>query len=205
VSRDDCLRSIAIKGFTPFQGVAVVVLSTPDDVRPILDQLVIDGLLAEVGGAYRLTESGKTRVSALLDSERAAWGVDEAGAALDAFLGLDHRTKEAVTAWQLRDDPDGQVVNDHSDATYDQEVIDRLGAIHADAMAWLDPIESRCPRLASYRVRLGRAIDQAIAGDGRYVASPRVDSYHGVWFELHEDLIQLAGRTREDEVAAGRA
>ena len=43
------------------------------------------------------------------------------------------------------------------------------------------------------------------AGDGRYVASPRVDSYHGIWFELHEDLIQLAGRNRADEVAAGRA
>jgi hypothetical protein len=26
-----------------------------------------------------------------------------------------------------------------------------------------------------------------------------------VWFELHEDLILLAGRTREAEVAAGRA
>jgi len=45
----------------------------------------------------------------------------------------------------------------------------------------------------------------ALGGDQRYVASPRVDSYHSIWFELHEDLIQLAGRTREDEVAAGRA
>ena len=44
-----------------------------------------------------------------------------------------------------------------------------------------------------------------IGGDQRYVASPRVDSYHGIWFELHEDLIQLAGRNRADEVAAGRA
>jgi pyruvate,orthophosphate dikinase len=43
------------------------------------------------------------------------------------------------------------------------------------------------------------------AGDHRFVASPRVDSYHSVWFELHEDVIRLAGRTREDEVAAGRA
>jgi pyruvate,orthophosphate dikinase len=32
-----------------------------------------------------------------------------------------------------------------------------------------------------------------------------VDSYHGIWFELHEDLIQLAGRTRAAEVEAGRA
>jgi len=43
------------------------------------------------------------------------------------------------------------------------------------------------------------------SGDGKYVASPRVDSYHGIWFELHEDLILLAGRNRADEVAAGRA
>jgi pyruvate,orthophosphate dikinase len=45
----------------------------------------------------------------------------------------------------------------------------------------------------------------ARGGDNRFVASPRVDSYHGIWFELHEDLILLAGRNRADEVAAGRA
>ena len=49
------------------------------------------------------------------------------------------------------------------------------------------------------------AVERARAGDGRYVASPRVDSYHGIWFELHEDLIALAGRTRAAEVEAGRA
>ena len=37
------------------------------------------------------------------------------------------------------------------------------------------------------------------------MASPSVDSYHGVWFELHETLILLAGRNRADEAAAGRA
>jgi hypothetical protein len=56
-----------------------------------------------------------------------------------------------------------------------------------------------------YRTRLARAIERARAGDQRFVASPRVDSCHGVWFELHEDLIQLAGRTRAEEVEAGRA
>ena len=53
--------------------------------------------------------------------------------------------------------------------------------------------------------RLARALERARGGDGKYVASPRVDSFHGAWFELHEDLIILAGRTREEEVAAGRA
>ena len=97
------------------------------------------------------------------------------------------------------------MLNDHSDAAYDRPVLDRLAALHADAVAWLTPLEAGCPRLADYRVRLGRALEQALGGDQRYVASPRVDSYHGIWFELHEDLIQLAGRNRADEVAAGRA
>jgi hypothetical protein len=32
-----------------------------------------------------------------------------------------------------------------------------------------------------------------------------IDSFHTVWFELHEDLIGLLGRTRAEEAAAGRA
>jgi pyruvate,orthophosphate dikinase len=61
------------------------------------------------------------------------------------------------------------------------------------------------PRFGQYLARFDRAMAAVDAGDARFVASPRVDSYHSVWFELHEDLIRLAGRTREDEVAAGRA
>ena len=205
VTPDQCLRAIAIKGFAPIQGVADVVLSTPDHVRPILDQLVIDGLTATVAGAYRLTEQGTMRADSQLRAEQAAWGVDGPVTALDAFLGLDQRVKDAVTAWQLRDDAEGQVVNDHSDAAYDKNVLNRLSAIHDDTMAWLTPLERGCARLANYRVRLGRAINEARGGDQRFVASPRVDCYHGIWFELHEDLIRLAGRTRAQEVEAGRA
>ncbi len=205
VTPDDCLIPLAIKGLAPAQGVADAVLSTPDDVTPILDQLVVDGLATTVAGAYRLSESGTTRANDLRAAERDAWGTDRAIAALDAFLDLDHRMKSAVTAWQLRDDAEGQVVNDHSDAAYDAAVLERLASIHADTVAWLTPLEAGPARLADYGVRLGRAIEQALGGDHRYVASPRVDSYHGIWFELHEDLIQLAGRTREEESAAGRA
>ena len=114
--------------------------------------------------------------------------------------------KVIVTAWQLRGDPDSGVVNDHSDADYDRDVLERLAALHADAMAWLTHPGRRpqpdWPTTASGSVApwTGRS-----GGDNRFVASPRVDSYHGIWFELHEDLIRLAGRTREEESAAGRA
>ena len=97
------------------------------------------------------------------------------------------------------------VVNDHTDVPYDAAVLDRLAAVHADAAAWFSGAAAGPRRLTDYQARLARALERAHDGDGRYVASPRVDSYHGIWFELHEDLILLAGRRREDEVAAGRA
>ena len=131
--------------------------------------------------------------------------LERAGEALGAFLTLDGRMKETVTAWQLRPTDGDPVPNDHTDAAYDARILEQLAAIGADADAWIRPIEPSSRRLSGYRERLARALELASGGDQRYVASPRVDSFHGIWFELHEDLIQLAGRTRAEEVDAGRA
>ena len=137
---DDCLRALAIKGFAPAEAVAdVVAVRRRMTVRPILDQLVADGLAASVAGAYRLTEQARAGRPSVLDRRTARPGAREpAAAALDAFLALDHRVKVIVTAWQLRGDPE-RAVNDHSDADYDRDVLARLAALHADAMAWLTP------------------------------------------------------------------
>jgi pyruvate, orthophosphate dikinase len=113
--------------------------------------------------------------------------------------------KEAVTAWQLKETDGTQVLNDHTDPAYDATVLDQLAAVHHDSVAWLLPLVPGLGRLGTYHARLELALGRARDGDQRFVASPRVDSYHSVWFELHEDLIGLAGRNRADEVAAGRA
>ena len=97
------------------------------------------------------------------------------------------------------------VFNDHADAAYDAAVLARLGGLHRDVEGWLASASAGLPRLALYGVRLSAAAAQVASGNGKYIASPRVDSYHGTWFELHEDLIGLAGRTRAEETAAGRA
>jgi pyruvate,orthophosphate dikinase len=113
--------------------------------------------------------------------------------------------KTTVTAWQMRDVGGEQVFNDHSDTDYDAAVLQQLTDLHADTEAWLESLGGAVGRFAAYRGRFERAMAAVRAGDTRFVASPRVDSYHSVWFELHEDLIRLAGRTREGEVEAGRA
>jgi pyruvate,orthophosphate dikinase len=205
VEADELLIPIAIKGLAPAGAIADATATTEAAVQPVLDQLVDAGWLATTAGAYRLTELGSDRVAAIRRQEADAWSHDAAGSALDAFIAIDHQVKDAVTAWQLRD-VDGQPVpNDHADADYDAAVIGRLAAVHEAALAWLAPAEAALARLATYRIRLTNAIEQIRGGDGRFVASPRVDSYHGIWFELHEDLIALAGRTRAEEAEAGRA
>jgi hypothetical protein len=44
-----------------------------------------------------------------------------------------------------------------------------------------------------YRRRLSNALAKLEAGDYRYLTVPDRDSYHTVWFELHQHLIKLLG------------
>jgi len=201
------LHVLGVKGFATLDGIAEALGARPDAAKDVLDGLIHEGLVAGPGGMYRLSDPGKVRHAALLDDERAAIGPDRAGSLLDGFLVLDRRMKETVTAWQLREGDPGAppVVNDHGDPDYDRGVLERLAGLAADSDAWLAKGAAVMPRLAAYRRRLERAARNAASGDARYVASPRVDSFHTAWFELHEDLIMLAGRTRADEEAAGRA
>ncbi len=128
VTPDQVLRVLAIKGFAQLPQVAEAVLAAPADVEPILDQLAIDGLVATSAGALKLSPAGRERAATLLAADRQTWGDAAAGAALDAFLELDHRVKATATAWQLRDAETG-VVNDHTDPAYDSAVLDRLAAV----------------------------------------------------------------------------
>lgn len=202
---DDVLRALVVKGYATPEGAATALLATPEEMSDLLDRLVADGLAEMAAGSFRLTADGKDVGKEKIAADAERWGADNAAAALDAFLALDCRMKETVTAWQMREVDGAQAFNDHTDAVYDAKVMADLAALHADASAWLRPLVAGLPRLAAYHERLERAAAAATGGDNRYVASPRVDSYHGVWFELHEDLILLAGRNRADEVAAGRA
>jgi pyruvate,orthophosphate dikinase len=199
---DDALRVLLIKGYCLPPALAAALGCGAEAAAVLIDGLVAAGHAEPGAGSFRLTEAGRAAATDLLAADTAGWGIDGATAALDAFIALDHRMKDIVTAWQMKGEG---VLNDHADAAYDATVLARLGGLHVDVEAWLDPLTAALPRLARYGVRLDAAAAAAAAGDGKFIASPRVDSYHGVWFELHEDLIVLAGRTRADEVAAGRA
>ncbi|HKZ91874.1 MAG TPA: pyruvate, phosphate dikinase [Candidatus Limnocylindrales bacterium] len=202
---EDVVRALSIKGYVTPGLLAPALGISPESAQGLLERLVVDGIASQSGGMYSLAAGGKALAVELLATDREDWGPAAAQAALDGFLVLDGRMKTIVTAWQMKEVDGGQVLNDHADAAYDAAVLADLAALHGDASAWIDPLVDGLPRLMRYARRLDAAAAAAAAGDGQHIASPRVDSYHGIWFELHEDLIRLAGRTREEEVAAGRA
>ncbi len=205
LTADDVLRVLLIKGAVPAEQLSEPLLAADEEVRPLVDGLVGEGWVETAAGALRLSAPGKLKTLSLYDADRASVGEARCVEFLEAFHAFDAQVKEIVTAWQVRDMAGEQVLNDHTDAEYDGHVLDRLAGLHAQAVAWLKPLAETLRRFAAYRSRLGRALELARDGDQRYVASPRVDSYHSIWFELHEDLIRLSGRRRSDEAAAGRA
>ena len=206
LTADDVTRALMIKGLVAPEALAVTLGRPADEVKPLLDALVSGGLAETAAGACRLTAEGKLKALDVFMSDRERVGGESVcSATLDRFIAFDSRLKALVTAWQMREVNGEQAFNDHSDADYDRGILDQLSALHDEVVEWLTPMAPRLARMTVYRDRLGRAITLARDGDQRFVASPRVDSYHSVWFELHEDLIRLSGRKRAEEVAAGRA
>ena len=56
-------------------------------------------------------------------------------------------------------------------------------------------------RFGRYRERLDRALIRVDGGDHTMLAAPLTDSYHTVWFELHEDLLTTLGIERSQEAS----
>ena len=170
-----------------------------------IEALMSGAMLERFGAMQRLSAEGLEWGQRLLASDQATWTIAAALVALDDLYPFDQRMKAVMVQWQIRqiDGVDG--INDHTDAVYDRSVLSALNTLHAEASPWFGRLAEGLPRLSQYDVRLTAALETALVGDGQFVAFPLVDSYHSVWFEMHEDLIRLAGRTREAEVAAGRA
>jgi pyruvate,orthophosphate dikinase len=166
-----------------------------------LQSLAADGLVQEGGGRYRLTPEGRAELATWLAAEREAIDAAAIAALYERFTALNAEFKELASSWQQRD---GEL-NDHTDAAYDGAILDRLGALHERFLPLVQEIAVAAPRLRGYPARFAGAVDKVQAGDHAWFLRPIIDSYHTVWFELHEDLIGLAGLSREEEAVAGRA
>lgn len=202
---DEVCLFLAVRAVARPDELSSVLPVGSDEVTRLAEDGLARGLLESLGeSGLRLTDTGKARAEDLFVRSRAEIGMSAAERTLDEFVELDREVKRVVTSWQLRDDGEVQIPNDHADAAYDRRVLDELVDCQREADRWLCGLAT-LPAMSQMRHRLNAACALAVSGDHRYVASPLVDSYHSAWFELHEHLIRLAGRSRHQEAEAGRA
>jgi hypothetical protein len=196
------LHGLRLKGFAEAETLAALAGLPADAVSTELDALADAGLTLHRDGrlsGWTLTPAGRAEHAAGTSAAVDAAGVRDAiDRAYRAFLGLNGELLAVCTAWQMRDE---STLNDHTDAAYDAGVVDRLGALNDRIAPVLDALEETLERFRPYRERLDAALGKVRAGDNDYFAKPMIDSYHTVWFELHEDLLSTLGLERSKEVA----
>ena len=199
-------RIVGLKGVAAAESLVAVLGCGPGQAAAAIAALVDDGSAQELpGGRVRLTPDALASVDELFrrDATRLRTIVE---AVMDDFHAVNSAFKELVTSWQMRVLDGTEVVNDHTDEAYDAEVIMRLrDDIHPRILAVVEQVAGAEPRLGRYGIRLTAALEALQEGDAQMMAHPLRDSYHTVWFELHEELIRLCGRDRASEAAAGRA
>jgi DNA-binding MarR family transcriptional regulator len=194
------LQAVRLKGRVQPAALAATLDADSAEVTAAVERLGAAGLLV-VGTTIRITPDGRARLEEMLADERS--GADHArlaGAYAD-FRGVNAAFKALVSDWQLKDG----APNPHDDPAYDTAVLDRLGELHHRTAPILAEVCAQLPRLAAYERKLSDALSKVVAGELSWLTSPVVDSYHTVWFELHEELIAAVGLTREQEAEAGHA
>ena len=80
-----------------------------------------------------------------------------------------------------------------------------LDDVHRRVTPIVHAAAAQLPRLSRYSAKLQSALNNVHAGETAWLSRPLIDSYHTVWFELHEELIVAAGLTRESEAKSGDA
>jgi len=194
------LHGLAVKKAGSAGAVAELLGCDEGEVAEALDAAAASGHAMAARGMFMVTPAGRGWLDERYPELFADLRADpQATAAYERFEVINRRLLELFTDWQMMPAGNERVPNDHSDPDYDHGVIDRIGTEHERAQRPLGQFAELLARLGRYPERLEAAYDKVLAGDPDFVSGARVDSYHTVWFELHEDLLRMLGREREEQ------
>lgn len=193
------LHGLAVKKAGSPEAVAGIVGLAPETVSAVLSDALAQGLVIGARGTYMLTPMGNTRLAESYPVICKDVREDEVFVGTyERFEVINRKILALFTAWQTVKKAGTVLPNDHGDLDYDNRIIDELGAIHERSQTIIAAFARSVPRFEIYDRRLSAAYDQVLGGAIEYVSGVRIDSYHTVWFEMHEDLLRLLGRTREE-------
>jgi hypothetical protein len=194
------LHGLAVKKAGSPAAVAAVLGADEAEIEAALEAAVAAGHAAGAKGTFMVAPAGREWLDQQYPVVYAEFREDPAATeTYDRFERINRELLSLFTDWQMIPAAGGErIPNDHSDSDYDAEIVDRLGAQHERAERVLDGFAGLDPRLGVHKQRLDDAYDKVLAGELEWVSGARIDSYHTVWFELHEDLLRMLGREREE-------
>ena len=168
---------LRVRGLVDTTDVASATGQEVDVVGAHLADLEAAGLASYKEGrltGWMLTSDGRTHGEDLVAAELDDTGLrDEVDAAYRRFLDVNQAFLSLCTDWQIS--------TDWEDPDAEPVVNDHTDLVYDGA----------------------RALDRVRSGDLDWFTGVEVDSYHRVWFELHENLLATLGIERAREHAAG--
>jgi hypothetical protein len=197
------LLTLRLKSFVDAEVVAHASRLPEGVVDELLARLADDGLVSFRDG--RLQGWSLTTAGRIEGERRLAAELDRAGCrtlvrdAYTSFVALNARFLTACTRWQLRSEDGLQLVNEHLDPEYDAAVIAELDEIDDAVQPICHALAAAMERFAYYNGRFAVARVRVHAGEHDWFTAPMVDSYHSVWFELHENLLATLNLQRSTE------
>jgi hypothetical protein len=193
------LHGLNIKKYARPEAIAALVGMPVERVSQVIQEGVARGTVLDAGGKFSVAPAARMSLKANYGRFYVSLrGSDAFRAAYRDFEKVNEDLKALITDWQTLKVGDKLIPNDHSDERHDEQVLDRLARLNAKAQRILAALAKELPRMRFYGGKLDEALDKAESGAIKWVSDARIESYHTVWFELHEDLLCLTGEQRKE-------
>ncbi|HAF68350.1 MAG TPA: transcriptional regulator [Acidimicrobiaceae bacterium] len=199
--------ALRLKGFGEVESISSVHELSLTTTEAVLAEMVTANkcVMRQVEGVEKfvLTPMGREEGEEFLARELEEAGVrDVVRSGYERFLALNPTMLQLCTDWQVIDNGSGdQKLNDHGDAAYDKEILDRLIELDTEVGEILQTLELVLKRFDNYSSRFTFALQKLQSGELEWLTKPIMPSYHTVWFELHEDLLATLGIDRASELS----
>ena len=145
--------------------------------------------LEEIGESFTLTDLGRELLASDLRDKRLLASTENIEKLHSEFIVLDKGFKSLVTNWQIASK------DNKSDL---EDLLIALKSLTIEISRILQILEKIDMSFRRYLPLFEIALDGIRERDSSMIASPLKDSYHTVWFELHQELIDLSGLSRID-------
>ena len=193
------LHGLSIKKYSHPEAIASLLDLPVEKVRTVLTEGVAKGSVKEVAGKFTVAPTARVSLQSNHGRFFAAPRSSETfrSAYLD-FERINVDLKGLITDWQTIRIAGKIVPNDHSNEAHDEQVMRRLAKLHDQAEKVVASLSKGLGRIAVYGKKLEEALEKAECGQIEWVSDAKIESYHTVWFELHEDLLCIMGEQRKE-------